>query len=698
MRLPGLVVVGTDTGVGKTRIAAGLVRALRRRGVEAVPWKPWASGVARDHVTPGEDADLLLRAAGWGPERLADVSPVRWSEPLAPAVAEMRAARFVRPADVVAKAPASGDLLVVEGCGGLLVPLAIDERGEDYDVRELCWDLGLPVVVVARPGLGTINHTRLTVEAARNAGLRVIGVVVSGASLDTADLAERTNPSALRATLPVPLLGVVPHVVAPDDVDALADALEGSLDVAGLLDDVHAACDARHADRVAAADRRTVWHPFTQMREWTSAEPVVIERARGPWLHDTRGRRYLDGVASLWTNVHGHRDPELDDAVRAQLGRVAHSTLLGLASDVSVEAAEALLAAAPRNLARVFYSDSGSTAVEVALKIAFQRARQVGEPRRRLFVRFEGAYHGDTLGAVSVGGIDLFHQVFGSLLFETLQLPAPYAYRRPHGVSEEEYAAASLARVERVLQERGDEIAAVVVEPVMQGAAGMIPQPAGWLPRVAAAARSAGALLVCDEVATGFGRTGRMFAVEHEGVEPDLLCVAKGLTGGYLPLAATLATERIHDAFLGEPHEGRTFFHGHTYTGNPLACAAAIANLAAMRRRGTVEHAARLGAFLGRRIEERVAEHPHVGDVRRRGVMIGIELVRDRASKEPFDPRTRAAWSVCREALARGLRIRPLGDVLVLMPPLSLDDSLAAWMIDVLAASLDAALRKDTER
>ncbi|MCE9637602.1 MAG: adenosylmethionine--8-amino-7-oxononanoate transaminase [Planctomycetes bacterium] len=688
MKRPGVMILGTDTGVGKTRVAASLVRALRRRGVEAVPWKPYATGVERDRVTPGEDADLLLRAAGFGPERLADVSTVRLRRPLAPALA----AGFgdegdvPSPADVLRRAPA-GALLVAEGCGGLLVPLTAA-----CDQREFCFDLGLPVVIVARPHLGTINHTRLTIEAARAGGLDVLGVVVCGFPEDTADEATRLGPSAIRDFTDAGLLGVVPLIARPDDVDALADAVDASIDVDALLRAMRAHAASARGAQLADADRRHVWHPFTQMRDWQAREPVVIERAKGPWLFDTDGNAFIDGVSSLWTNVHGHRVPEIDTAIRAQLGRVAHTTLLGLASVPSIECAEELLRVAPRNLSRVFYSDSGSTAAEVALKMAFQRAKQIGEPQRRLFVRFEGAYHGDTLGAVSVGGIDLFHQVFGSLLFETIQLPAPYAYRRPAGVSESEFAEASVAALERTMRERGDEIAAVVVEPVMQGAAGMIPQPPGWLPRVAAATRAAGVLLICDEVATGFGRTGRMFAVEHEGVAPDLLCVAKGLTGGYLPLAATLATESVHDAFLGEPHEGKTFFHGHTYTGNPLACAAAVANLRLMADRGTVAEAARAGDRLGALLDAAFRDHPHVGDVRRRGLMTGIELVRNRATKAPFDARDRIGWRVCAAAMERGLRIRPLGDVIVLMPPLTIGDDLLARIVEILAKSIHDVL------
>ncbi len=683
MKRRGVIVVGTDTGVGKTRVAAGIVRfctwygvpgfrASHRRGVR--PWKPFATGVEPDRITPGEDADLLLRAADWGPQRLADVSPFRFRLPSAPLIAAEYEGVTIDPEEVRTRVPEGDAFLVVEGCGGLLVPIA-----PGYDQRDFFLDLGLPLLVVARPVLGTINHVLLTVEAARSVGLHVAGVVFSGFPGDDPDAARLSLDYVRRLGLPV---DTVSRVAQPDDVDQLGHALDGAVPF------VYNATLPARTDRLVNTDRHAVWHPFTQMKQWMQWDPVVIERANGPWLIDTDGNRYLDGVSSLWTTVHGHREPSIDAAVRAQLGKVAHTTLLGLASAPSIECAEVLVKVAPKNLSRVFYSDSGSTAVEVALKMAFQRAAQVGEPRRKLFVRFDGAYHGDTVGAVSVGGIDLFHRVFGPMLFQSIAVPAPYAYRRPAGVSEADFAAQSLAAFEDVMRTRGDEIAAVVVEPVMQGAAGMIPQPPGWLPRVAAATKAAGALLVCDEVATGFGRTGKMFAVEHEGVEPDLMCVAKGLTGGYLPLAATLATERVFEAFLGEPHENCTFFHGHTYTGNPLACAAAIANLQLMAQRNTCDEAARKGDDLGRLLDAAIGDHRNVGDIRRRGMMVGIELVKDRATKEAFDVKERVAWRVCEAAMQRGLRIRPLGDVLVLMPPLGIEDALVVRLVDMLRAAL----------
>jgi adenosylmethionine-8-amino-7-oxononanoate transaminase len=420
-----------------------------------------------------------------------------------------------------------------------------------------------------------------------------------------------------------------------------------------------------------ARDRRHVWHPFTQMQDWASSDQLVIERAEGNYLIDTQGRRYFDGVSSLWVNVHGHRRREIDDAVRAQLDKIAHSTLLGLANVPSIELAEKLVSIAPAGLTKVFYSDSGSTAVEIAVKMAYQHWCQRGRPEKRRFVALAEAYHGDTIGSVSVGGIDLFHQVFRPLLFEALRVPTPYWYRFPETSDPFEVRDRCLAALEQLLERQGREIAALVIEPLVQGAAGMLLQPDGYLAQAAALCKQHDVLLICDEVATGFGRTGTMFACAQENVRPDILCVAKGITGGYLPLAATLATDAVHDAFLGTYGAKRTFFHGHTYTGNPLACAAALASLAIFETDGVLEHLQPKISLLGELLLEHVAPLPHVGEVRQRGFMVGIELVTDRSTKDPYPYEAAIGARICRAARADGVILRPLGPVIVLMPPLS---------------------------
>ncbi len=440
--------------------------------------------------------------------------------------------------------------------------------------------------------------------------------------------------------------------------------------------------------RLEEWDRRYLWHPFTQMKDYEAQEPLIVERAEGVYLVDIHGRRYIDGVSSLWVNVHGHRHPSIDRAVREQLERVAHSTLLGLSNPPAIELAKRLVEIAPEGLTRVFYSDNGATAVEVALKMAFQYWQHKGERQRTRFISFENAYHGDTLGAVSVGGIDLFHRIFSPLLFPTYRVKAPYCYRCPEGLQYPDCELACLRDLEETLKRHHRECAALIIEPVVQGAAGMIVQPPGFLKRVRELCTEYGVLMIADEVATGFGRTGRMFACEHEGVAPDLMCVAKGITGGYLPLAATLTTEEIYEAFLGEYHEFKTFFHGHTYTGNPLACAAACANLEVFEEERTLERMATKVELLAKKLKE-FWSLPHVGDVRQRGFMVGVELVADRETKEPFPPQMKVGQRVILEARRQGVVIRPLGDVIVLMPPLAIPEGELERLIEVVHDAIE---------
>jgi adenosylmethionine-8-amino-7-oxononanoate aminotransferase len=416
------------------------------------------------------------------------------------------------------------------------------------------------------------------------------------------------------------------------------------------------------------ADRRHIWHPFTQQRGWCEEEPpLLIDRAAGTNLYDVDGNAYIDGVSSLWCNVHGHRHPAIDSAIRAQLDRVAHSTMLGLTHEPAVDLARKLLSVAPSGLARVFYSESGSAAVEIALKMAFQFWAQRGESSRTRFICLENSYHGDTLGAVSVSGIELFHSLYRPLLFDSVKARAGDA-----------------DHLEELLEHHGAQTAAVIVEPLVQGAAGMLLQPDGYLRRVRELCDAHDVLMICDEVATGFGRTGRMFACEHEQVTPDLMCVGKGLTGGYLPLAATLTTERVYEAFLGEFEEFRTFFHGHTYTGNPLASAAAIASLEVFQRECTLEALQPKIELLSRLLAQRITFLPGVAEVRQRGFMVGIDLIEQPVAE-------RIGHQVTLAARRRGAIIRPLADVVVLMPPLAISEADLRRLVAITAASIAEA-------
>lgn len=421
---------------------------------------------------------------------------------------------------------------------------------------------------------------------------------------------------------------------------------------------------------LAAWDHAYLWHPFTQMQEWEQETPLIIEQGKGSYLIDTEGRKYLDGTASIWVNLHGHRHPRLDRALTAQLQKIAHSTFLGLTNPPAIRLARELIRLAPKGLRRVFYSDNGSTAVEVALKMAVQYWQQV-QPSvgpKQSFVHLKMAYHGDTIGAVSVGNIDLFHARFKPLLFPTHQVEPPYCYRCPLGRTYPSCDMACIDPLERLLKTRHRELAGVIVEPLVQAAAGMMVAPPGYLARVRELCTTYNVLLIVDEVATGFGRTGKMFACQHEGVTPDLMAISKGLTGGYMPLAATLTTEAIYRAFLGRYDEWKTFFHGHSYTGNPLGCALALANLEIFRREQTLEQVRKKSRLLARLLQP-LAELPHVGDIRQCGFMVGIELVQDRHTKTPYPLDRRIGHRVAQDCRLRGLLLRPLGNVIALVPP-----------------------------
>ena len=478
-------------------------------------------------------------------------------------------------------------------------------------------------------------------------------------------------------------------------------------------------------NKLAQLDQRYVWHPFTQMRDWLRREPIVIASGQGAVLRDVKGREYLDANSSIWTNLHGHRHPKINAAITRQLKKISHSSALGFANEPASLLAAKLVGLANyiydsrftidaphgkatrkssfanRKLEKVFFSDDGSTALEVALKLAYEFTRRThGAKTKPKFLSLDGAYHGDTIGAVSLGHVDLFHKAYGGMLFATDKVMSPYCYRCPFNQAKPERADARKYRkcnwecvglVEKKFvaqKKKGNPYAGFVFEPLMQGAAGMIPQPSGWLAQVTQIARSHGALLIADEVMTGFGRTGitchvddkiiaeiaknpataKLFATQRVGVTPDFLCVAKGLTGGYLPMAATLTTQKIFDAFLGEYEEFKTFFHGHSFTGNQLGAAAALASLDLLATKNSVMQRAKLQQQLHDELQTLWAL-PHVGDIRQVGLVAGVELVKDWRTREPLALRERAGLRVCAAMARRGVLTRPVGNVIVLMPP-----------------------------
>lgn len=685
----GVFVSGTDTGVGKTIVASAIALGLQQRGVKVGIMKPVQTGAImkkKNRFSP--DAEFMKKALGEegrkcdSPFSFNPHIPYLLKEPLAPFVAAQCEGVHIKSSRILQSAEwlqTHYSFLVVEGAGGIMVPVS-----QDYMMIDLIRDLGFPVVLVARTTLGTINHTLLTLEALRNKDIPIVGVVLNHASFSPEGICEKTNPEIIEAFGKINILGILPHSpsisMEQGSLGNLKELSQRHLDLERLLTFIESFSSAsapssslsdkhQRSSRLKGWDKEYLWHPFTQMQDWTREDPLVIESGKGVRLEDSDGRKYIDGVASLWTNVHGHQKKEIDEAIQDQLTRIGHSTMLGLTHAPAIELAQRLVHIAPQGLSRVFYSDSGATACEIALKMSFQYWQQQGQKEKKRFIYFENSYHGDTLGAVSVGGIDLFHQVYHPLLFSSFRAPSPYCYRCAYKLDPSVCQKRCLKDLEHILKDYAAEICALIIEPCVQGAGGMVVAPEGFLKKVKELCAQYRILMIVDEVAVGFGRTGKMFACEHEMVQPDILCLAKGITGGYLPLAATLTTEKIYSGFLGGYSEKKTFFHGHTYTGNPLACRAALANLDIFKKERVIEKIQGKIEFFHERLQK-FWDLPHVGDIRQKGLLAGIELVKNKKTKEPYDWEEKIGSRVIQETRKRGVILRPLGDVIVIMPPL----------------------------
>lgn len=661
-----IFITATDTGVGKTVATAVLGTLLKAQGFSVGVMKPIQCG--------GHDAAFVKKFLNVNDD-IREINPYFAPEALSPHLAFARAKIQISIPQILKSFQAlksKYDIVLVEGAGGLLVPIK-----ENYFVMDLIRDMDADVVIVSRLGLGTINHTLLTISQCREAGLNICGVIFSEVQKGEHGLPEKTNPQAIAKFGCVPVLGTVPFLKKLDSQSIIKQC---RLNLEPLFSDSGQRLTVN--EQLKKWDHQYIWHPFTQMKDWLNSEPLIIDQAKGSYLIDADGNRYLDGVSSLWVNVHGHRNPTIDRAIKDQINKVSHSTFLGLSNTPAIELAKRLVEIAPKGLEKIFYSDNGSTAVEVAIKMAYQYWQNIGKNKKVSLVHLANSYHGDTLGSVSVGGIDLFHKVYRGLIFKTIKLGFPDCYRLPKGKKYPSYAFEYLERFENLLKQKSDSIAALVVEPIVQGAAGMIMWPQGILKEMRRLCTKYDVFLIADEVATGFGRTGRMFACEHEGVSPDIMCLAKGITGGYLPLAATLTTKKIFDGFVFDYKDQKTFFHGHTYTANPLACAAALANLEIFKKSNVLKDLQPKIKYLSKRLSM-FYNLSHVGDIRQRGFMVGIELVKNRVAKEPFSWEDRVGARICQEARKHGVILRPLGNVIVLMPPLSMTVEELDKLLDV---------------
>ena len=675
MKVKAIFITGTDTGVGKTVVCAGLAAAFKDRGIDVGVMKPVATGAKRQNNRfVSSDVKFLIKASSVN-DLYSLVNPYCIDLPLAPYIAFKLRKKNIsidKIKDSINKLIRKHEFLLIEGIGGLLVPIL-----KDYLVIDLIRDLDIPLIIVSRNGLGTINHTLLTIKQAEDYGIDIIGVIFNRTDKDKLDISKQTNPQIIEEIASVSVLGELPYIESIDVEEGrttgLAKITKRNLKLDLILKKIDHRQKKYSQKILANLDKKHIWHPFTQMRDWRTEEPLIIQEGKGSYLKDVGGRWFLDGVSSLWVNIHGHRRIEIDRAIKRQLDKVAHSTLLGLANLPSIELARELVNIAPKGLTKVFYSDNGSTSVEVALKMAFQYWQQKDKKTKDKtnFVYLDNSYHGDTVGSVSVGGINLFHKIFHSLLFRSFKVSAPYCYYCPKKKAYPGCQLACLEDLEKVLKDNHEKIAALIIEPIVQGAGGIIVWPRGILSKMRKLCDKYNVLLIADEVAVGFGRTGKMFACEHEGVAPDILCLSKGLSAGYLPLAATLTKEEIFSRFLADYKDKKTFFHGHSYTGNPLACSAALASLEIFKKEKTLEKLQPKIKFLAQQLK-RFKKLSHVGDIRQKGFIVGIELVKNKKTKELYPWQEKIGIKVCRQARNYGVILRPLGNVIVLMPPLSI--------------------------
>lgn len=662
-RAVGVFVTGVDTGVGKTAVAGALSAASRARGLRTGVMKPAQTGAARsaDGSLSG-DALFLARISGCA-ARPDVVNPYCFSEPVSPYHAARNAgvaldAGKIR--DAYHEMAASHDIVIVEGAGGIFTPFT-----REITMGGLARTLDLPVIIVSHPYLGYINHTAATVLAAQSLGLDVAGIIFC-------DWKEEEAPEPdvefIEAMTGEKVLGELPFFAGPVNWDGLSHIFESFVDAPFLFDRLLSRTPyERHPD-IEEKDKKYIWHPFTQMKDWLSESATVIESGHGVTLRDVDGNEYLDAFSSYWCDIHGRGEPRLARALTKQMGKIAHSTFLGYSSVPAVEFAEELINSAPDGLTRVFYSDDGSTAVEAAIKMSYQYCQQTepGSARRR-FLALSSAYHGDTVGAMSVGGIDLYHAAFRDLLMDVEFAPAPYCHRCPMGLKRGACALACAGVVEEKLAGGAGTFCAMIIEPLVQCPAGIITAPDGYLKKVADACAKNGVLLIADEVATGFGRTGTMFACQRESVTPDIMALSKSITSGTMPFAATLATEKVFGAFMGDYAERKTFFHGHTYTGNQLGAALALESLRLIKERDIVGQVNEKAEAIRPALES-FRELKHVGDVRQRGLIIGVEMVKDKVANEPYPWEEKIGARVCHEAKRRGLMARPLGGVIPLFP------------------------------
>ncbi len=439
-------------------------------------------------------------------------------------------------------------------------------------------------------------------------------------------------------------------------------------------------------------DLNLIWHPCSQMKDYETLPPIVVDHGQGVWLCDIYGKKYLDVVSSWWCNLLGHCNPEINAAIKNQLDEVEHVIFANFTHKPIIELAEQLIKIVPNRIKKFHFNDNGSAAIECALKMCFQYFLQIGKPKKKYFMCLTDGYHGETIGALSVGALDLYTELYRPLMIKTFPIESPDCYRCPFQKNRENCQCECITCAEKIFEEHADETAAIILEPLLQGSAGMKIYPPLYLKKIRELCDKYDVLMIADEIATGFGRTGKMFACDHAEISPDVMCISKGLTGGYMPMSATCVSQKIYDAFYDDYSSGKAFMHSHTYAGNPLGAAAALAVQKILREKNIIQTAQENSIWLTEELNSTLGNHKNVGEIRHLNLIHAIELVEDKKNKKPFDSKKRFGYQIYKNALKKGLILRPLGDVLYFNPPLIINRDELKFAIDVTTSSINEIL------
>lgn len=652
----GIFITATGTDVGKTYICGLVLKKLIESGESAIYYKAALSGAEeKEKELIAGDAEHVFKTAGLDLNPNDYVSYI-YKEAYSPHLASQLSGELVETEKIEADYRAlqrKYKYIIAEGSGGIICPLRMDDE-QKIMLTDVIKRLRLDTLIVAPAGLGSINSTLLTINYAKAENIGIKGIILN--NYDRKNPIHLDNKTQLEQLSGINVIGTV---------EAEAEDLDIDIEVLKSL----------FSADIIQKDMEYIWHPCSQMKDYEEMPPILIERGKGLYLYDENEKAYADTVSSWWCNLLGHSNERINNAVKKQLDKLEHVIFANFTHRPAVELCEKLSKVLPKGLSKFFFTDNGSSAIEAAMKMSFQYHYQSGNPQKTKFMAMTDAYHGETLGALSTGGVDIYSTMYKPLLLDVNRIESPDCYRCSYGQDRKSCDAPCFEHAEKTFEIYGDTTAAMLVEPLFQGAAGMKIYPPIYLKKLRARCDRYNVHLIADEIATGYGRTGKMFAFDHAEIAPDIICLSKGLTGGYMPMALAVTTNEIYNAFYGDYNEGKAFMHSHTYSGNPLACSAAIEVLNILEEENIIEKASAKAEVFTKLIKEALGEHPNVGEIRSIGLINAIELVEDKATKKSFDSKLRMGYQIYKRALEKGLILRPLGNVLYFNPPLIIEES-----------------------